>query len=45
MERLRKIREYIRGYLDKNTTKRRIVGQSKKQSENIPVRYKRQRGY
>ena len=41
MERLRKIRRYIKRYLDKNTIKRGMVGQSKEQNENIPVKYKR----
>ena len=45
MERLRRIREYIRKYLDKNIIKRRIIGQIKKQSKNILVKYKKQRGY
>ena len=45
MKRLKRIRGYIRGYLDKNTIKREIAGQSKRQSENILVKYKRQRGY
>ena len=41
MERLRRIREYIRKYLNKNIIKREMAGQSKEQSENIPVKYKR----
>ena len=45
MERLRKIRGYIKGYLDKNIIKRKIIGQNKEQNENIPVKYKKQRGY
>ena len=45
MERLRRIRGYIRGYLDKNIIKRKIVGQSKEQSESIFVKYKKQKSY
>ena len=41
MERSKRIRKYIRKYLDKNTIKKKMVGQSKEQSENIPVKYKR----
>ena len=45
MERLRRIRKYIKEYLNKNIIKRRIAEQSKEQGENIPVKYKKQKGY
>ena len=45
MKRLKRIRGYTRKYLDKNTIKKGITEQSKEQSENILVKYKRQKGY
>ena len=45
MKRLKKIRRYTKKYLNKNIIKKKIIRQSKGQSENILVKYKKQRGY